>query len=375
MQLQEWHSTTYLFYLSVIVLAWLLSNIFKKYSFTTRYHRHYLGVIIPLALLFFIKAFSACGTDLLGGYFADFMSSTSWAEYHDHSMEIGHILLNILVRAYVSDYPIMVFLYAVITFAPIYYLLNKYFKEIDAPFAIAAYAAIFLLPGISLIRIYMAASLSLIAFDAMKERRVRRSLLFVFVASLFHVSALSVLIPWFAVWRRMRMRNFALILGLGVIFLYAGKELFSIFFEGRYALYSFSETLDIGVAQLFYNIPLILLYVYATHLKKNAGLLKKDDASEICLLDMSFYWALFGFFVGMISYAIPILGRITAFTVPIVFLLGSVLQYLKSVNIRYYLVASVAVFGYLLIRYHFYISEYYILDGIMPYINIFGWVI
>ena len=375
MQLQEWHDTTYLFYLSVIVLAWLLSNILKKYSITTRYHKCHLGVVIPLFVLFFVKAFSACGTDLLGGYHADFMSSTSWAEYHDHSMEIGHILLNILVRAYVADYPVMVFLYAVITFAPVYYLINKYFKEIDAPFTIAAYAAIFLLPGISLIRIYLAASLSLMSFDAIKDGKTLRSLLFIFVASLFHISAISVLIPWFAAWRRIRMRTFALVLCFGVILLYTGKELFSIFFEGRYALYSFSESLDIGVAQMFYNIPLILVYLYSRNLKDSAELLKNDNTSAFCLSDVSFYWVLFAFFIGMISYAIPILGRIAAFSVPIIFLLGAGLYRIKMASVRSYFIVAIAVSGYLLVRYHYYISEYYILDGIMPYVNIFGWII
>ena len=81
---------------------------------------------------------------------------------------------------------------------------------------------------------------------------------------------------------------------------------------------------------------------------------------------------IFGLFIGYISYVIPIFGRMSVYTMPIILFIGVALKCIKKLGTykEYVTVASVT-FSYYMLRFIIYINGYYASDGIMPYINCF----
>ena len=76
---------------------------------------------------------------------------------------------------------------------------------------------------------------------------------------------------------------------------------------------------------------------------------------------------------GMLSYVISIFGRFQTVMLPLVVILP---YYMKNIGVgdKERKAVNTGIFAfYCIARFYIYIFQYYIVEGLMPYTNIWGW--
>lgn len=196
MKIDSWVQSTFIFYIGLIFVCYFLSTSLVSVKFKINTWRlENVSVIFPLLILLCVKGFALCGVDLIGGYKYNFESAMSMKKFRDQTVEIGFRFINVVVKHFTSNYAIFVFIVALLTIIPVYYILRKYRDCINVPIAILMYSAVFFLPGISLVRIYLASSICMLSFDALFEKKYMKAVGLVFIASTIHITAIVMLVP------------------------------------------------------------------------------------------------------------------------------------------------------------------------------------
>ena len=375
MKIDSWVQSTFIFYIGLIFVCYFLSTAFVSVKFKINTWRlENVSVIFPLLILLCVKGFALCGVDLIDGYKYNFESAASMKAFRDQSVEIGFKLINVAVRQFTSNYAIFVFIIAVLTIFPVFYVLRKYRNSINIPVAILMYGAVFFLPGISLVRIYLASAICMFAFDALFEKKYLKAVVVVFVASAIHITAIVMLVPCLFFVFKVNRKLFVAILLLAIAVLYVGRGTISSFLSGRYVVYSVSNEVSLGTEWIWFYLPMILFYFYIIKILRKTS--SEHIASEsIELFKFSSIWIFIGIFFSLAQYAVNIFGRLVAYTLPLVFFVASGLNILKLSNRKKYNFVLLLTVGYIVLRFVIYITGYYMTDGIMPYINCFGWEI
>lgn len=361
----EWSNSTFVFYIIIIILGYIAPKIRgeitisvhkKKYSFQ-------IALVLYEILLIFVKGLSVVGKDLVGGYYYNFSTATSFHNFADQSIEKGYILLNVLVHHISTEYSFFVMVVTIITLLPIFGLLHKYKNDIDASTVLIMYSSIYYFQSFSLVRIAMASSIALFSFDALYEQKKSKALFFIVLASLVHISALILIIPWLIlIFNKKEVR--IIISGISVIIallIYLFPSFVTGFFTGRHSLYSADVASSIGFAQFTYSIPLMLALMI--HRNETPGKINEFGIVYI-LLD---------FLIGIIGYRVSIFGRFYQEFVPIAFIMGFKHKSLRMSHKMNMWLFDLLMMAYCIIRFCIYISAYYNVDDIMPYINLFGW--
>lgn len=372
----DWYQSTLLFYIAIVMICYLSPVLFNRVILKGTVKRKKgssLWFLMVSFTLLFVKCFNTTGRDIRNGYYKNFLSATSFEEYSDQTVEIGFRTLQVIVRQFSDNYGVFLFLLGLITVVPFLYVVNKYKKRIDVPTAILFYACVYYYSGLSVARIAAAASFSFFVFDALVEKKKAKAFIFILVASSFHVTALILIIPYLMVLfkrldKKMLCVGSALILCIAVL----SRDSIYSFMNGseRYYIYKISDGSEIGFAQFAYYVPLVLLYLIG---RKN-----HQDIEFGRIMDriaVSFIGTAFSF--GILSYFIPIFGRLYVMFAPLTIVTGYYINNIKSgVHRKYYkYLISALVLLYCFIRFGIYITEYYNLDDIMPYTNVFGWKI
>ncbi len=373
--MDSWVQGTFIFYITLIIGCYIVSRMMSPIIFkinTSRFKN--AAIVFPLVVLLCTKGFALCGTDLVGGYKYNFESAVSMKTFMDQSVEIGYRFINVIVRQFTSEYKIFVFICALLTIAPLLYVLRKYKDNINVPIAILMYSSVFFLPGISLMRIYIASSICLLSFDALLERKWLKAVLLVFVASTIHITAIVMLIPCLLSVFKVNRKIFTATVFGAILMLYVGRRAILSFLLGRYSVYSVSDKISIGTEWIWYYIPLSMLYFYIMRKLKNKPVDQKLT-DTIRLFKFSSFWILIGIFFSLSQYAVNIFGRLVAFTLPLILFVASGLDILLRLNDKKYRLILFLSIIYCILRFVIYIKGYYLLDGIMPYINCFGWEI
>lgn len=374
--LPMWRNETLIFYLSIFLISYFLSIIFNKIIFKNNNFEIKLNIIIPFFILLSIKGFAQCGTDLITNYKYNFESALNLNVFRDNTTEIGYRLTTILIRNISDNYNLYVFIFAILTLYPIYKIINKYRNYIDVSLTILAYCFIFFLPGISLMRIYLAASISLIAFDSIMEKKYLKSIIWMFVAASFHITVLLVLTIIMVCVFKINKKVLIVSLISIILVIYLKKDMLLNLMNGRYGVYGISKKVEIGMEFFWYYFPLVLLYLYVVRIFKKLSI--RNDIKynkSFIIFNTSFLFVLVGIFISLIQYVVPIFGRMYAYTLPIIFFIGSSLFIIKKYSKKIYIRAYIYIFTYLIIRFLIYLYEYHLLDGIMPYRNFFNFII
>lgn len=375
MKIDSWVQSTFIFYISLIFVCHFISAAFVSVKFrinTWRFEN--TSVVVPLLILLCVKGFALCGVDLIGGYKYNFESAVSMSEFRDQSVEIGFRFINVVVRRLTSNYAIFVFIVALLTIIPVYHILRKYRNSINVPIAILMYGAVFFLPGISLVRIYLASSICMLSFDALFEKKYMKAVGLVFIASTFHITAIIMLVPCLFFVFRVNRKLFTGALLAAIVVLYAGRGAISSFLSGRYVVYSISNEISLGTEWIWFYLPLLLLYFYIMKTLRKASS-ERIASKSIELFNFASIWILIGVFFSLAQYAVNIFGRLVAYTLPLILFVASGLNILKLMNRKKYNFVLLLTVGYIVLRFVIYITGYYMTDGIMPYINCFGWEI
>ncbi|MEY8735980.1 EpsG family protein [Lactobacillus sp. AN1001] len=364
----SWSTQTLYFYLAVIVACYFFSKQDQVIILLNRYTNtsSSWGMILVGGILVFVKGFSTTGKDLIQGYYLSFESALSFKNIRDPTLEYGYQLLNIVIRNTVGQYWFFVLVIGLLTVIPVCQIVWKYHNEIDVSIAILMYVSIFYYPSFSLIRIYMASSIALFAFASMLYDKKIRALIYIIIASFFHVSMLVLLIPYtIYFFKKISLGVWGVILVLLTIIIFSSKSYLLGFFGGRYAGYALNNASNgIGMEQFIYYVPIILLVLYGKYY---------DEDMSFYSLSMSYLMS--GLFAGIIGYEITIFGRIQAAFLPIIIIVAYYVQKIKTDSPYQGRFIEFLVIIYSLTRCVIYLSQYYNIDNIMPYTNIFNWII
>lgn len=363
----DWYNITLIFYTIVIITCYVIAIKFQNVYLSIRSKKISLSYILIFACLLFVKGFGTTGRDLRNGYYYNFIRATSLSEYPDYSVEIGFRIFTVIIRRITDQYFLFIFLMAFITIFPVMNFLNKYKKKLDYPSAILLYTSIFFFTSFSASRIAIAASLSLFAFDSMIEKKPYKALMWIVISSMIHTSTLILIIPYIVSFWRLLDKKIVTI-GLSTLFILVvlgRNSLMAILANNeRYSIYNSFETINIGMEQFAYYIPLFLVY--------NIG--RKLDNSRY-FNNISFVYLSVGLCFGLLGYVIPIFGRFKDVFLPIIIIIPYYLRLVKRRFRSYEVGINICIFIYCMVRFYIYISQYYNLEDLMPYTNIFGWII
>lgn len=358
----NWSIQTFLLYLVVIFSCYLSTILLRKYVLFINANykiKLSIGLLISGIILIFVKGFGSTGRDLRTGYYINFLSATSLKEFYDWTLEIGYKILNILIRNITEHYSLFIFLVALLTILPIIYVINKFQKVIDVPSAILLYTCIFFFSGFSPLRNYLASSIALLGFNALVRKKFFKALFYLIVAMTFHFSIIFLLLPYvFVIFKKSNNKFITICLSSFFCFFYFGRNIIAniLSMTERYYIYGATDKIHIGLEQIVYYLPLFFIYFF----------IKKYDINKT-FSKASFSYLATGFCYGMVGYIIPIFGRVQAIFLPIIIIVP---YYIKLFNTRYpqyKWFINILVLLYCIARFVIYITQYYILEDLMPY--------
>lgn len=370
--IHQWSQNTFILYLSIILGCYFISVSTQKTNLViqrdARQRHSYPAwlLLIGIVLLFF-KAFGTAGRDLRAGYFWNFLSATSMADFPDQTVEVGFRLLTVAVRKLTSDYGVFIFLLGVLSIGPVIRLLNKYRSVIDVPTAVLLYTTVYFFSGFSQMRQCLAASIALYAFDAMLEKKALKAFLMIMLAASFHTVALVLVVPYgFSMMKlfNRRLILFAAVCGFAMVYLLKDSIAAVLGQSDRYYIYSSMDSAGFGLEQLVYHIPLFFVFYKG----------RKWGGRHFAKVSISYLAT--AFLVGMLGYVITILGRSYSIFLPMILIMPYYIRIIKLRSTRVEKTAvNILVVGYCILRFLIYITQYYNMDDLMPYTNIFGWCI
>ena len=366
----EWSLKTFIFYLAIIIGCYLIACVLRKKAVKGgkgKKERCPAGSLIVAIILLFVKCFNTTGRDLRTGYYYNFQSAISMAAYRDQSVEPGFRLLMVIVRNITENYAVFLFVVGLITILPVIHILNKYRDKIDIPAAVLLYTSLYFINSFSAYRQYMAVSISLFAFDAILEKKPYKALAWIALSSTFHVSCVVLIIPYALCFARMMSKK--LIAISEVVFfavVYVGRGAIDGILGGteRYDIYTVSQQIKIGFEQIVYYIPFFLLIF-----------LCRKEKTDKYFSKVAYIYILTGFVFGLLSYVVPIFGRMNAIFIPI----AIVIPYFVNVYKQCHNKSKGAILSFLTVlysiaRFVIWIAQYFNLEDLMPYTNVFGCV-
>lgn len=368
-----WYQQTFWLYLLIILSCYIISIVTPKIVLTNGKHfernnKYHLWIGLVGTILFFFKGFGTTGRDLRGGYYYNFLSATSMSNYRDQTVEIGYRFFSVIIRNLTSKYSIFVFILAVLTLAPVLYLLYKYRTKIDIPTAVLLYVSVYFFSGFSPMRQYLASSIALLAFDALVEKKPIKSLICILLASTFHIIAIILLIPYMFTMFKLFNKQLMIITVICVVTTaYFMRTNIAEILLGteRYDIYGNAGIVNIGMEQFVYFLPLFYVFWKGRRADTNSYFSK-----------ISFSYLVTAFLFGLLGYIITILGRSYSVFLPLIIIIPYYIKLLKlhssNVNKK---VINILVLIYCISRFVIYITQYYDLEDLMPYTNIFGWIL
>lgn len=367
----EWSYLTFVFYISIMCLSFFIAYAVGKRNFkwkTAHIKPCSIGIVFVAFLLLIIKCFNSTGRDLRTGYLYNFESASSMSNYRDQTVESGFRLLTVIVKNITDNYGVFLVVVGIITILPVVYIINRYRNMIDVPLVVFIYVSMYFINGFSAYRQYMAVSISLMAVDAIIEKKPFKALIWIIVASTIHTSCLVLLIPYILYYMKFLSNKIITILAaVFFAFFYFGRSLIALLLvrHERYSIYLVDSAIDFGFEQLVYYAPMFLLMYICKKYEKNKNIYR-----------LTYIYLVVGFAFGMASYILPILGRIQSVFMPMAFLLSYYIKIYKQKNKRLNrILISLCVLMYGICRFAIWIVQYYSMEDLMPYTNIFGGII
>ncbi len=223
--------------------------------------------------------------------------------------EPGFMLINLILKGVfgTNKYIPFIFYYGLMVFN-VYYVIYKLRDKCCIPFSIFIFFTIYCIQSISLLRIYVAGSILLLAsYQLLKNHSVKSLILWLFAISIHYSSGLFFIVYLITFYYRLlkdkyKIKTIVLLLMLAILFVIAViliplMENFAIIERYKDYLTNVSFT-HIGFYQPILYVPLIILSIYFVKLYGN------DGHEYIYMSNL-----ISCFLYGMISYMIIILGR------------------------------------------------------------------
>ena len=293
-----------LFYLALSLLVLLFSYMAEKYN------KKSIKNIVVLMLTFVagFRAYSV-GTDTIGYAKAFSESLYIGAVAKDPAFEvISEILLHII------DSP--TFLFVAYGFA-IYYLIITAFwrmrENISFTCAVFCFFALYFFQTMNGLRQFIAVAIAFYASKYLIEKRYVKYCLLVFIASLFHISALISLlsfIPEVLKWKDLKFKEKGFFLAMiSVALLFSRRIILSLIIRGEaYYHYFRNPSLNIGLRL----IALVAILVVSMLMHKNSKI--NCDNAELSLQNELLYqtrwYYCFSLMLGSVGYVFSYMERL-----------------------------------------------------------------
>lgn len=367
----EWSLKTFIFYLVIILGCYLIAWMFRKQSIkwgTYQKQKYSVSLVIVGIILLVIKCFNTTGRDLRTGYAYNFASATSMENYRDQTVEVGFRILMVIVRKFTNDYAVFLFVVGILTIFPVIYFINKYRYKIDMPTAILLFTSIYFINGFSAYRQYMAVSISLFMLDTIIEKKPYKALFWIAVSSTIHIACFALIIPYVLCFSRLfskKMIAISIVVFFALFCLGRGEIALLLKEHERYRIYFVNQEIRFGLEQIVYYAPMFFLVYLNRKYKVNKNISR-----------IAYVYIITGFAFGMFSYVLPIFGRMQSIFIPIIILIPYYIkQYKEHYEKSKRMILNILTVFYSLARFTIWITQYYGLEDLMPYTNVFGKII
>lgn len=366
-QVIYWDNATFLLYIFISLLSFFISGAaIKAIKFNNRKYIIPFGLILESIILIVVKGCAGVGGDMVGGYQYNFWNSASLSTFPDKTVELGYRILSVVVFNMFHNYTVFILIVSIMTVFPVSWLAWNYHKILDINITMGLYTCIWYFQSFSLIRIYLAASIALIAFAYELENKAIKSIVWILLASLFHLTTLILLIPWIIKFGKIFSKYFYFtgMIVLAVIAFVFRANILTLFDGGRYSIYSLASG-SLGMEEVLYYVPIfILIYIGHNNIKEN-------HQSDVMYIVGNAY-TFTGFEIGILKYAVTIIGRMQVLFIPITFIISFYFKMMKKNKLTYILLKGIIIL-YGLVRLIIYLKGYYNVDNIMPYTTFWGW--
>lgn len=316
----------------------------------------FYGIFI---VLFFFSAFRDVGVDL-PTYRSIFNDSTS-AYSTDFSIEPGFLYINKILKTIGCNANIAISLFSFITIFLVFKTVRIYVGQLNIALSLLAYATIYYFPSFNMVRMYLAASVTLYLYRYFIEGKLKIFFLLYLLTCTIHYSAILFLIPICAVLLYKKYHNwFWIVYLVGAILAFKAISILSEIpiFE-RYEHYTSIGGIEnsFGMLHWLINIPLLSLYVYARRKIPNNPHLSSLLVFTMCEL-----------LIGLLSYKVMMLGRsLVYYNILFIIIVPIIIRQLVIKHVKWGKCITWIYALYLIYRFYLYLIEYLYLDGIMPY--------
>lgn len=366
----------------IYIIAFILSTFFIKYAkkYNIKYSyalkdmfcsqakrndyklKYYVFFVLAFIPLFFISAFRYnVGTDYMYTYYPNFYSILNGNREYS---EIGFYLLNKLIQLFTSK---SLWLFIVTSFIFVYCLLKCIIKYSDKPILsmVVVFLTMIFFVSLNNVRQSIAAIIMLLAFDALCEKKTLKYILYVFIALIFHYSAIIMLIFYLFTNIKFIRKHFLLVslillLGIPVI----AKIGITIILNTKYAYFlsSHFNNGQVTIVNIVYGLILFISTYY--FFRKD---LKSDRKSYILVCSQLFY-----FLISLLSLFIKVselISRLSFYYLLFQVILIPYLVVKQKNNEKKYLIIFAYLVMYVAYFYYYIILKGY--HGVLPYQFIF----
>lgn len=296
------YKNTVMFY--AMMIAIISSTAFLSYRRDRlgRYvwRKHWFRISFVIAVLFL--GLASCGADYTS-YERIFNSSIDPSYWSETRMEIGFLVFNIICKLIFQEYWIYHIIWAIVMLSLIYSTISKYRRIINPGFSILAYSCIFMIQSLDLMRINLAIAIVFFGIRYLIEKKYLKYIVTIFVAFLFHKSALCMYIPLFVILlfkNRTRYITKSIVLIGGSLIIIAIRDFL---FNGKFLGYQYlSVDGSIGLAAFVYPAPIILTLLFVRN--RNRKLLYDGFANSLITIFIS------SIAIHFISYFVNVFGRL-----------------------------------------------------------------
>lgn len=267
------HRSTGLFYAVLIMGASLFAYHAQK-SLNSRFSSFYL--LISFLFLFLplgLRQFSGVDDTTYARIFYE-VNSWGWIKkFTRSSLEPGYLILNRLVGLFTRNYIYMQIISSFIPLAIFYGSFKKYGEKIDLTFAVFLLATTiyFQVLSVGLVRMFMAISIIFRGLYYLPLRNSKKYIAHVALASLFHYSAIfMIILIYFTIDNRsfsLKAKRFVLLAFLLVplIFIFVPRYLVPLL-GSRYSIYANLGPFLLSIWD-FSTIPLLVIILFFYHYK------------------------------------------------------------------------------------------------------------
>lgn len=279
-------------------------------------------------VLWFFSAFNFSGKDKTT--YLEIFNNVNFLTLFTLDQEFGFQLLNLIVKMFIPNGYVMLFVISTVTLLLIYATLYFYRDKIKIEYSVLAYAALFYFQSFNLMRIYLAAAILLFGTRYLLKKRTAAYLLVILIAASMHYSALIMILPYclFLIYRKSKLTTTAkmVILFVFACALIAGYIIMIPIIPKLNLISRYDYVFDsiqfngFGFAQILYHGIILLMFAYCRrYLKKDA------------IADLGIVFTMVSFTLGMISYTTDVFGRILyLFLLPYVLFIPYMLRKIQT---------------------------------------------